>query len=537
MKMISVDKMKELERLANEDGLSFDSMMKSAGSQLAKFIESRYSTSATKRIVGLIGGGKNGSDTLLAMAELQNTGWSCLGIKVTDSTQPDWVMEIAKTAGCEVVSFNQLDQRTISKVLENTTLILDGILGTGFHAPLKPDLQRILEYFSKKSKDKLVVAVDCPSGVDCSTSFVSPGTIKAEITVCMEAVKQGLLNFPAFEYCGEIVCVEIGLVAHLSKHYQILDEVIQPGLVKSILPKRSADSHKGTFGTLIVCGGNVNYPGAPILCTKSAYKVGAGLVKTAIPERIYEAVVPSCLESTWILLDDENGVISDSAATLFESEISKATCVVLGSGIGQEETTQRFLKKTLFKIPSSRKKNGVGFAPSHEEIAEKLEKEVVPFLIDADGLRLLAKLGSVHDLSRSKFIFTPHPGEMSALTGLSVEQIQSDRVEIARKYAQEWGQVVVLKGALTVVASADGKVAVCPIANSALAKAGSGDVLAGVIGGFIAQGLPLFDAAIAGVWLHATSGVFAAQQAANESSVMASDLITQIPEVMGELNK
>ncbi len=393
-----------------------------------------------------------------------------------------------------------------------------------------------MKFLNAHCSEKTIIAVDCPSGVDCSTGAVAPNTMKATLTVCMEAVKVGLVKFPAFEYVGELVCVDVGIVKKLRLKSGKDDFVLDDSITRSILPDRERDSHKGSFGTVLVCGGSVNYPGAPVISARSAYQIGAGLVKTAVPERIYDAVVGSCLESTWVLLDDENGVIAESAIRIITKEISQVDCLALGPGIGREETTLRFIHGLLDTSRDQNKTKKIGLIPSDIAISPGSITRLPPVVIDADGLRLLAKINGWKKILEGKaVVLTPHPGEMSVLTGLSIEEIQNDRIEICRKFAHEWQQCVVLKGALTVVASPDDQVAVCPVATSALAKAGSGDVLTGLIAGLVAQGTGLYEAATAGVWIHANAGLLAATKVGSERCVVLNDLLEAIPEVMNRL--
>jgi ADP-dependent NAD(P)H-hydrate dehydratase / NAD(P)H-hydrate epimerase len=302
-----------------------------------------------------------------------------------------------------------------------------------------------------------------------------------------------------------------------------------------MLPKRARSSHKGSFGHLLVCGGCVNYPGAPMMAAKSAYRTGAGLVECAIPERIYEAAVANNMESIFTILEDQDGVIAENAADILASKLKAMECLLIGPGIGLEETTQRFIKRLLFGMNGKNKGAGVGFVPGTVKVKTK-EGEIFPTLvIDADALRLLADIDLWYEKLPNNAVLTPHPGEMSALTGLTIDEIQKDRLEVARRFAKQWGQVVVLKGALTVVASPDGKVFVLPFASSALAKAGSGDVLAGMISGLIAQGVKPIEAASAGVWLHARAAEGVVRSQGTQFSLLAGDLISAIPEAFSTL--
>jgi len=530
MKLINVEKMKALESAANENGYSYEKMMLKAGQNLAQVVHARFFQKDITRVMGLVGGGNNGGDTIIALTALQKLGWTCSAFMLKEDPQWQTLIIELHTSGGRVVERERFEEE-----LTHTQLVLDGVMGTGFKMPMREPFSDFMKKFNKLSQGKIIVAVDCPSGVDCVTGEACAETLHADLTVSMEAVKEGMLKFPAYEYCGEIVTVELGIPAKTLKAYDSGDAVIDAEMVKALLPKRSNSSHKGSFGHLLVCGGSVNYPGAPMLAAKSAYRTGAGLVECAIPERVYVAAVANNMESIFTLLEDEDGVIAENAAAVLVLKMREIDCLLIGPGIGREETTQRFIKRLMFGMNGKNKSAGVGFVPGAIKVKAKETEKFPALVIDADALRLLADIVQWHAKLPAEAVLTPHPGEMSALTGMTIDEIQTDRLEVARRFAVEWGQVVVLKGALTVVASAEGRAAVLPFANSALAKAGSGDVLAGMIAGLITQGVEPFDAAVAGVWLHAHAAEAVVKAQGTQSSLLAGDLIGAIPTAFLEL--
>lgn len=535
MKMISVEKMKELESTANEGGYTFGKMMKKAGENLAQVIHEEFFSDEVNNCFGLVGRGNNGGDTLVALTKLQQLGWTSTAILLDEGKDAKELIEAFVSSGGTTIPYKHGENGDVHKAILQSQLIIDGLLGTGFRPPLREPYGELLQFIGRESKECYIVAVDCPSGVDCVSGDVSEFTLKADLTVCMEAVKEGLLKFPAFEYCGEIRTVELGIPQKYLNQFENNATVIDREFVKKYLPTRPLNSHKGVFGHLIVCGGSVNYPGAPMLAARSAYRVGAGLVECAIPGRIYEVAASQNLESIFTLLEDEDGVIAENAATTLFSKISAAQCMLLGPGIGREETTLRFVNRLLFASIKHFPVANIGFVPGNAKEDYKNTGKFPPLVIDADALRLLTKTENWFEKLPSNCVLTPHPGEMSALTGLSVEEIQKDRVDQARRFAQKWGQVVVLKGAISVVASPEGQVAIIPYADSALAKAGTGDVLAGMIAGFITQGIEPYKAAFCGVWLHARAAAWVVDWQGNSASLMAGDLIEAISPAYTEL--
>lgn len=533
MRLISVAKMKSLEDAANGSGYTYADMMQKAGIGIAKKIHDRFYSDGFKTIIGLVGGGNNGGDALVALTELRRMGWLSYALLLKERKDDDSLVKAFLARGGSLLNARDVDFSTYGKL--NKGILLDGVYGTGFHLPMAPRDEEILKNAKEQLPSYTVVAVDCPSGVDCKSGETAEGTLHASMTICLEAVKAGLLTSSAFPYCGEIDVVDLGLMKYSSENELEKESVVGTRDVRKLIPVRDDFSHKGTYGKVMVVGGSVNYPGAPILAGKGAYAAGCGLVQAAVPEPVYKAAAASHLELTWLILDDIDGVISENAADVLSEHIASSKCMVLGPGINREETTRRFLSKILFTSDEGTKPAAAGFAGVGNS-RKKVSFPEIPLVIDADALVLLAKEKQWIEKIPSNCVFTPHPGEMAVLTGLSIDEIQANRIDVVGQYAKKWKQIVVLKGALTVVADADGRIAVIPVATSALAKAGTGDVLAGVIGGLIAQGLNTGDAAKAGAWIHGQAGILASRRLGCSESVRASDLLESIPEVFRKIH-
>jgi NAD(P)H-hydrate epimerase len=295
-------------------------------------------------------------------------------------------------------------------------------------------------------------------------------------------------------------------------------------------------AHKGTFGTALIIAGSVNYTGAAHLAGHAAYRVGAGLVKMAIPGLIYSALAGQFPEAVWLLLPHEMGVIKSDSAKIVQQNLDHVTAILMGPGWGLDDTTKEFLEKMITgKMQSEKSKSGIGFVMMDVEVDGSLTGKLPPLVIDADGLKLLTRIKNWEQCLPKNSILTPHPGEMSILTEMPIQEIQNKRLETANKYAELWSQVVVLKGALTVVASADGRLCVIPVASPALARAGTGDVLAGIITGLVAQGIEPYEAAVAGVWIHAQAGIDACERVGHPAAVLAGDVLDAIPHVLARL--
>jgi len=539
MKLVTVSQMQEIEKEADAGGLTYDQMMENAGRGLVEVILDLFIDEPEPEAVALVGPGNNGGDTLIALTALIAEGWKARAYLV--KRKKDALVKRFVEAGGELIPVQKEDTLfPLSSFIENADLLLDGVLGTGIQLPLKKDVAELLaevnDILDALDESPMVIAVDCPSGVDCDSGEVAEETIPADITVTMEAVKQGLLKLPAFEYVGDLQVVDIGLPVDLSSLKELNTNVAEEELVSSLLPERALESHKGTFGVALIAAGSVNYTGAAVLAGEAAYRAGAGLVTLAIPAPLHGVLAGQFPEATWILLPHEGGSVSENASDVLEKNFERATALLIGPGFGVETTTKVFLENLLAGRSAQKKAAArIGFLHGESEKKQEAENNMPPMVIDADGLKLLAQIKDWHKALPAPAILTPHPGEMSALTGLSKEEIQGDRQSVASRYAKEWGHVVVLKGAFTVIASPDGRVTVIPVASPALARAGTGDVLAGLIVGLRAQGLDAFDAAVAGAWIHAQAGLYAADDLGTTASVLAGDVLNSVSDVLSDL--
>ena len=538
MKLVTVPQMQTIEKEADAGGLTYDQMMQNAGQGLADIVLDLFVDEDELEAVGLVGSGNNGGDTLIALTALARAGWKARAYLV--KRRKDDLVKKFLEAGGELIGAQKEDAFFhLSAFLESADVLLDGVLGTGIKLPLKKDVAELLsevnDILYSLDEHPLVIAVDCPSGVDCDSGEVADETIPADITVTMAAVKQGMLKMPAFEYVGNLQVVDIGLPDDLPALQDLNTTVAEENIVSMLLPERPIDSHKGTFGTALIAAGSVNYTGAVLLAAEAAYRAGAGLVTLAVPGPVHTALAGQIPEATWVVLPQSMGVISSNASEVLVKNIERATALLIGPGFGMESTTKEFIENLLAGKSVPRKSTvRIGFVHEENEKKEETNSVLPPMVVDADGLKLLAQIKDWHT-KLPPAILTPHPGEMAVLTGLSKEEIQEDRQAIARKYAREWGHVVVLKGAFTAIASPDGRVTVIPIASPALARAGTGDVLAGLIVGLRAQGLEAFDAAVAGAWIHAQAGLYAADDLGTTASVLASDVLNSVSDVLSDL--
>jgi hydroxyethylthiazole kinase-like uncharacterized protein yjeF len=538
MKLVSVPQMLEIEKQADASGLTYERMMENAGTGLAEAIQGLDLTTAPRTVAGLVGPGNNGGDTLVALALLAKSGWAVHAYLI--KRRSDALLDRLRRAGGQVAL--HADDRDFGKLhgmLASVSVLLDGVLGTGTKPPLRGEPSEVLaavgKWLDSSIASPLVVAVDCPSGVDCETGAVADESLPADITVTMAAVKRGLLKSPAYELLGDLRVVGIGLPDDLAALETVPTDVADESIVAACLPSRPMDAHKGTFGTAMVVAGSVNYTGAAYLAGKAAYRAGAGLVTLAVAAPLHSALAGQLPEATWILLPHEVGVISSDAVPVLEAGLRSATAALIGPGLGMEATTGDFLSRLLAMMagtPHGSKR--IGFVGTDDGKRAEEPSAWPGLVFDADGLKLLKHIENWHAMLPGTTVLTPHPGEMAVLTGRPTAEIQADRENVASRFAKEWGHVVVLKGAFTVVGAPDGRRTVIPVATPALARAGTGDVLAGVITGLRAQGVPAYEAAVAGAWIHGEAGLRAARDLGTTASVLAGDVLSHIADVLAD---
>ena len=543
MKLVSVSEMRSIEQEADANGLTYEMMMENAGHNLSRevlLLAYAQDEEEDIQVLGFVGPGNNGGDTLVALTHLAEKGWKARAYLIKRKVTGDPLVKRLEDADGEVyIAEKDSDFQQLTAFMETADVVLDGVLGTGFKLPMKQDVGKVLgavkAILESIDWQPLVVAVDCPSGVDCDSGAVAEECIHADATVTLAAVKQGLLKLPAYDFIGELRVVDIGLLDELKSWQAVRNEVANETLAASLLPDRPSGAHKGTFGTALVVAGSVNYTGAALLAGKAAARIGAGLVTLAVPAPLHMALAGQFPEATWLLLPHEMGSIASGAEDVLTDNMERATALLVGPGLGMDDTTKEFIANLLGGASAKASRTHMGFVQSAGSKADLKPATLPPFIFDADGLKLLAKLPDWSKLLPAPAILTPHPGEMSALSGLTIEKIQEDRLAIASKYSVKWGHVVVLKGAFTVIAAPDGRTTTIPVATPALAHAGTGDLLAGLITGLRAQGLEAYDAARLGAWVHAEAGLAASVVQGSTTAVVAGDVLDAVADVLAEL--
>ena len=556
MKLVTVQQMRALEQAADAQGLSYAVMMENAGQAVADWLEK--SGVPGRRILVLVGPGNNGGDGLVAAHYLQQAGaLVCIYVWKRDVANDGNWQRIQKD-GIQVL-WSHEDQRYtgLRRAVTRADYVLDALLGTSVSKPIVGQLQAILaavdraltsrrkrtrtirfEYLRRPPDQPLahspqVIAVDVPSGLNCDTGAVDPATPTADVTLTFGFPKVGQFLFPGASTVGELVVADIGIPGKLAQGVSV--EVSTPDILRGVLPRRPLDAHKGTFGKLMVVAGSVNYTGAPYLAAMAAMRAGAGLVTLAIAEVLHPALAAKLSEATFLLLPHQMGALVPEAVPLLRQRLDGYEAFLLGPGLGRDPLTAEFVMR-LLNLPASESHARLGFVSATAR-PQGVQNRLPPVVIDADALNALADaqgwesalpVSGTTGLRQAPVVLTPHPGEMARLCHISAADVNADRIGVARRSAQQWGVVVVLKGAYTVIAAPDGRARVNPFATPALATAGTGDVLAGVIASLLAQGLEAFEAATAGAYLHGLAGQMLAEEIGPAGAV-AGDLLDRLP--------
>jgi hydroxyethylthiazole kinase-like uncharacterized protein yjeF len=536
MKITSTEQMRAIEKEADAQGFTYSTMMENAGRAVAQEIQKRLET-AGREILILVGPGNNGGDGLVAARYLHDGEAKVHLYLWKRDTKDDENFRLTQERNIASTSAaKDKNLKKLRKLLSGANIVVDALLGTGVTRPIGGALEGILDTLQDARASggaPLVVAVDVPTGADCDSGTVDPATVAADLTITLALPKRGFYAFPAADYLGDLVVCDIGIPAALTEDLTL--GLVDANVAAGLLPRRPRNAHKGTFGKALIVAGSPNYTGAAYLASAAATRVGTGLVTLCLAQSLFPILASKLTEVTFLLLPHDLGVLVPQATTLIEEKLPEYDALLVGPGLGSEDSTVEFVH-LLLRMQAHGRRRHLGFVSSEEGSVsqEEEQKKLVPLVIDADGLNALARVPRWWESLTARAVLTPHPGEMSRLIDCSLEEVESDRLGTAQKAAEEWQQVVVLKGAFSVIAAPDGRVAVCPFANPGLATAGTGDVLAGSIVGFLAQGLPLYEAALLGAYAHGAAGE-AATAALGNAGTVASDLLPLLPQVLKKL--
>ena len=506
--------MKRLDKAAMDNyGIPGLVLMDQASREVARVIEEQLENK-TSAIVFFCGKGNNGGDGFGAARWLFNQGYQVkvflVGAAVGDITgDAAYELNMLLRAGGKVQIISNEDDLVYAKLaVLRAAVTVDALLGTGFEGELRPLFSQTCKIINEMAQK--VVAIDIPTGVNADTGKADENAVQADITVTMALLKQGLLFQPGKELSGKVVLADIGMPEKLKAEAQGKCYYLTKEIVQELLPLRKPDAHKGDAGRVAVVAGSPGFTGAAAMAAYSAVKAGAGLVSLLTPLSCRDILSIKLTEvMVQGLLERMPGVLGGAAVGDILKKANASDVLAMGPGMGTADNTAQVLLEVLGKIE-------------------------VPVVLDADALTCLA--GHTEILSQMEVpkVLTPHPGEMSRLTGLSIKEITAAPIETARKYATAWQAVVVLKGAPTVVAAPDGTVYINSTGCNAMATGGSGDVLTGIVAGLAGQGISLQEAALCGVYLHGLAGSIATE---GTVGLAANEIAVALPKALGQLQE
>jgi len=506
MKICSVSEIRELDRRAIEEfDISEDILMENAG-HAVYYVILREIGIRGRRFVVVCGVGNNGGDGLVVARKLYSEG-AYVKVFIVGNVEKfrgsaKRNFEIACKLGFPIkviANSNSLDELVVE--LANADVIVDAIFGTGLSREVSGIYRDIIRLINESGK--VVVSVDIPSGVSGNTGKVMGIAVKANYTVTFGLPKIGNILYPGFEYCGKLY------VSHISYPPQIQDAEFIKTMINTLvkLPERKRDGHKGTFGKALFIAGAVGYYGAPYFSAMSFLKAGGGYSRLATPRSVVPFIASKGSEIVFIPLNEtETGSIALSNKDRLLELIGISDIVVMGPGVSLNEETQELIRQLALEIDK-------------------------PVLIDGDGITAISKDLSVIEKRKDITILTPHIGEMSRITGLSIQEINEDKLSVLRETARKLNAIIVLKGAHSLIGYPDGRVYVNMSGNPGMATAGSGDVLTGTIAALYGLGLNIEDAVRIGVFIHGFAGDLAADDL-GEDGVTAQDILDYLPLAM-----
>ena len=498
MKVLTAAQMREVDRRTAQAGIPDLILMENAGSRVVEFLIERFSPLSTQRIVVLCGKGNNGGDGMVVARQLYTRcspeALYVLVLAAPEELKGDALANYHMLTACGCPVLHELPPES-----QTATLVIDALLGTGLTGPARGVTRDAIRAINSGFPQAKVVAVDMPSGMPSDSGDPQGEFAPADYTVTFTAPKPAHVLPPNCDFVGELIVRSIGTRPLLMVESDLA--LLEPSMFRQLLEPRPLDGHKGTFGHALMIAGSRGKTGAATMCGLAALRAGAGLVTVASPESNIAAIAVHTPElMTEPLAETPHGTIALNAD--LEGVVQGKTVIAMGPGLGRD--------------------------PAIAELVLSLNATCEqPMVLDADAL--VARLAAPPQMLR---VITPHPGEMARLLEKSVVEVQRDRVATARSFATWHRMIVVLKGHRTVIGLPDGNVWINPTGTPAMGTGGTGDVLTGMIAGFLAQFPKQPELAVgAAVYLHGLAGQFAAK-VTGEKSFIATDILQYLPKAM-----
>jgi len=514
MRLVKSAEMQEMDRMTIHDmGVPGVVLMENAARGATRLFLSHFVPAIHAHILLLCGRGNNGGDGYVIARYLHNAGFkiTVLVLAPLEKISGDALtnLKIIRSMDLKIIAVpGEKEWQMHQSLLTRCDYIIDGILGTGLNAPVRGFYAQVIEDVNSAAKP--VMAIDMPSGLNADTGQIMGVAIKANLTVTFGFPKLGQLLFPGVDCVGRLARIDIGIPNSVIEGVPDRYHMIEPNDFRDLFKLDRLDIHKGNRGHLLVLAGSTGKTGAAAMTALGALRAGAGLVTLGVPTSLNAILENKLTEAmTTPLQETDDGSLSMAAEQAIQQLMEDKTALAIGPGLSTNKETIALVRRIVSSCP-------------------------LPMIIDADGLNALSGDLEAMTQGRGRFILTPHPGEMARLAGMTTGDIQADRVGTAVKFAQERGCFLVLKGARTVIAEPEGHVYVNPTGNPALSSGGSGDVLTGLVAGFVARGWPLAKAAVSGVFLHGLAADLLAEDM-GQFGILAGELLDVLPELTSSL--
>ncbi|MBB6218798.1 NAD(P)H-hydrate epimerase [Anaerosolibacter carboniphilus] len=514
MKVVDGIQMKMLDQTAMEEyKIPGIILMEQAGMAVTEEIMKEIQRQENKRVMIICGLGNNGGDGFVAARHLFQRG---IPVKVRiigdiarlngDAKSNYDILKKLKTDIKTMLDFQDIQK--LSDELAHSGIVVDAICGTGLNRGADGLWKELIRVINQCGK--YILSIDIPSGVSASTGNILDTAVRANKTVVLQLPKVGNINFPGADYSDEMIVKDIGIPKEAIERNNLNISLITETMIRNILPRRKNDTHKGNYGKAYIVAGSMGMTGAAMLTCEAVFRSGAGLLKVAIPQSLNSIMETRLIEAITVPLPElKKGVVGISDIEKIIKTMKESDVIAVGPGSGQTRELEEVLRNIF-------------------------EEATIPIVLDADALNSLAHRLDMLKLLKSTAVLTPHIGEMARLINIPIEEIQRNKIQIAMEFAQKWKVILILKGARTVIASPEGKVFINTTGNPGMATAGSGDVLTGIVTGFLAQGIQPLEAALAAVYMHGAAGDRAAVRI-GEYGLMAGDIVVELPHAIKEI--
>ncbi|MBI1920543.1 MAG: NAD(P)H-hydrate dehydratase [Geobacter sp.] len=507
MKIFTGEMMQRIDRRAMEEfGVPGLALMEKAGQGCVDEILARFGQGGDRLAAIVAGKGNNGGDGFVIARLLRKAGWDVrvLVLARREEITGDAKANLDRLDGSDLVFCDPEKglKPHAGELGKGATVIVDALLGTGLRSEVRGKYAEAIAAMNRAGQP--VLAVDIPSGVDAGTGRVLGTAVRASVTVTFAAFKVGHLLSPGREHCGELCQVDIGIPSRVVEEAPGI-EMVDGNLARTLLRRRTPNAHKGDFGHCLIVAGATGKTGAAAMTANSAVRTGSGLVTLAVPASLNHILEVKTTEAmTMPLHDAGTGWLADQAWPVIADILPGKDSVAVGPGIGRNSETASLVRR----------------------LVEEVDK---PLVIDADGLNAIAENVEVLKRKRSSaLVLTPHPGEMARLSGMTIAEIERDRLAAAADFAGRFGVFLILKGAGTVVATPDGAISINASGNPGMASGGMGDVLTGVIVSLLGQGYQPVDACRLGVYIHGYAADLVASEK-GEIGMSAVDVQERLP--------